>query len=377
MPPFSDIIDSSVKDKKPILMTPSTIEDEIPAKFILQSLSEGQEESSSIKSTSEASLKKKRNILTNASTPFLYIRDGDFDIVWPNVIVYAIANVLHAYSFYLLYADWTTRIMATWITCYCVGIVGALGITAGAHRLWAHKSYSASLPFRVFLMIAQCIAGQNSIFIWCRDHRVHHKFSETDGDPHNSNRGFFFAHVGWLLRKKHPKVILDSEKLDFSDLLADPVVRIQHEYYFYLYFIFALIGPSLIPWYFWNESLFNSLMIVYLQRYMTSLHSTWFVNSTAHMFGYQPYDHHIEPKENYFVSYGAVGEGYHNYHHTFPFDYRTSENGCKFNVTKKFIDLMAFLGLAYNLRIIPDYLIEERKKKVIRMKQEEKMLKSH
>lgn len=77
--------------------------------------------------------------------------------------------------------------------------------------------------------IGQCIAGQNSLFVWCRDHRVHHKFSETDGDPHNTNRGFFFAHCGWLLRKKHPDVISKAKTLDFSDLLADPVVKFQKE----------------------------------------------------------------------------------------------------------------------------------------------------
>lgn len=78
-------------------------------------------------------------------------------------------------------------------------------------------------------MIGQCIAGQNSLYVWCRDHRVHHKFSESDGDPHNTNRGFFFAHVGWLLRKKHPEMIARSRTLDFSDLIRDPVVKFQHE----------------------------------------------------------------------------------------------------------------------------------------------------
>ena len=114
-------------------------------------------------------------------------------------------------------------------TAYWVGAAGGLGITAGAHRLWSHKSYDAKLPLRIFLMIGQCIAGQNSLFVWCRDHRVHHKFSETDGDPHNTNRGFFFAHVGWLLRKKHPEMKRKAATLDFNDLLADPVVKFQKE----------------------------------------------------------------------------------------------------------------------------------------------------
>ena len=214
-------------------------------------------------------------------------------------------------------------------------------------------------------MLGQCVAGQNSLYVWCRDHRVHHKFSETDGDPHNTNRGFFFAHVGWLLRKKHPEVKKRSQILDFSDLLADPVVRFQKDYYPWLYFAFAVFGPALIPPLVWGESLTRSLLIVYVSRYITSLHSTWFVNSTAHMFGDRPYNREIEPRENPWVSFGAFGEGYHNYHHTFPWDYATSELGCRINLTKKFIDLCARFGWAYNLRQGSKYVVESRKSKVL------------
>ena len=73
-------------------------------------------------------------------------------------------------------------------------------------------------------------AFQNSIIEWARDHRVHHKFSETDADPHNAKRGFFFAHMGWLMVKKHPLVKVRGRDLDFSDLYEDPVCRIQHKY---------------------------------------------------------------------------------------------------------------------------------------------------
>ena len=72
-----------------------------------------------------------------------------------------------------------------------------------------------------------CLTIQNDIFEWARDHRVHHKFSETDADPHNALRGFFFSHIGWLLVRKHPDVIEKGRKLDVSDLKADPVVMFQ------------------------------------------------------------------------------------------------------------------------------------------------------
>lgn len=102
-----------------------------------------------------------------------------------------------------------------------------MGITAGAHRLWSHKSYKAKLPLKIFLTICNTIAFQNSIWEWARDHRVHHKFSETDADPHNAKNGFFFSHVGWLLVKKHPDVRRKGKVIDMSDLDQDPVVAFQ------------------------------------------------------------------------------------------------------------------------------------------------------
>lgn len=124
---------------------------------------------------------------------YSFIRKGDFDIVWPNVFIFIVGHITYFYSLSLVLSDSDVRTKYTWFWSYWVGVVGGLGITAGAHRLWSHKSYKARLPLRIFLMIGQTIAGQNSLYIWCRDHRVHHKFSETDGDPHNTNRGFFFA----------------------------------------------------------------------------------------------------------------------------------------------------------------------------------------
>ena len=71
---------------------------------------------------------------------------------------------------------------------------------------------------------------QNDIFEWARDHRTHHKYSETDADPHNALRGFFFSHVGWLLVRKHPDVLEKGRKLEVSDLRADAVVMFQRRY---------------------------------------------------------------------------------------------------------------------------------------------------
>lgn len=67
----------------------------------------------------------------------------------------------------------------TLLLAFILWPISSFGITAGSHRLWAHRSYKATLPVRIFLMLAASIANQGSIWHWARDHRVHHKHSEV------------------------------------------------------------------------------------------------------------------------------------------------------------------------------------------------------
>uniref|UniRef100_A0A672H121 stearoyl-CoA 9-desaturase n=1 Tax=Salarias fasciatus TaxID=181472 RepID=A0A672H121_SALFA len=203
----------------------------------------------------------------------------------------------------------------------------------------------------------------NDIFEWARDHRVHHKYSETDADPHNAKRGFFFAHIGWLLVRKHPDVIEKGRKLELSDLRADEVVMFQRRHYKLSVVILCFLVPMLVPWYFWGESLAVGYFIPGLLRYTIVLNATWLVNSAAHIWGNRPYDESINPRENALVAFSAAGEGFHNYHHTFPFDYATSEFGCKLNLTTAFIDLMCFLGLAKDPKRVSKEMISARVKR--------------
>jgi len=220
----------------------------------------------------------------------------------------------------------------------------------GVHRLWSHRSYEAALPVRVFLMLANSIANQGSIYHWARDHRVHHKHSETDADPHNAMRGFFFAHMGWLLVKKHPEVIKAGRELDFHDLLEDPVVVFQKalDPWFALYMCFVF--PAQIAAFFWKEDFWNAFFVCGGLRYVFVLHCTWLVNSAAHLYGDHPYDTASYPAENPFVSFCSVGEGWHNWHHKYPFDYAASEYGVssQYNPSKLVIDLMASVGLVWD-----------------------------
>jgi stearoyl-CoA desaturase (delta-9 desaturase) len=237
----------------------------------------------------------------------------------------------------------------TLLLAFILWPVSGLGITAGAHRLWAHRSYSASTPYRILLMLFQSIANQGSIFHWTRDHRVHHKYAETDADPHNIYRGFFFAHVGWLLTKKHPSVVKAGRELDLTDLKQDKVVMFQKNLDPWFAFLMCFILPGLLSMS-WNDTFLNGFFVAGCLRYVLVLHFTWLVNSAAHTHGNKPYDKNIEARENNFVAFFAIGEGYHNWHHTFPWDYSTSEHGFTgaLNFTTLFIDCFAAMGLIKN-----------------------------
>ena len=188
---------------------------------------------------------------------------------------------------------------------------------------------------------------------------MHHKFSETDADPHNATRGFFFSHIGWLLVRKHPDVIEKGKTIDCDDLLTDPIVRFQRTFYLPLVTLCCFIIPTLVPYYLWNEKLWNAYFICVSLRYCWTLNMTWLVNSAAHMWGNRPYDRYINPSENVGVVFGAMGEGFHNYHHTFPWDYASSELGWKFNLTTIFIDFFAWIGWAYDRfdNLLSEFLI--------------------
>ncbi|XP_021351146.1 acyl-CoA desaturase-like [Mizuhopecten yessoensis] len=253
--------------------------------------------------------------------------------------------------------------LLTWIFGCVLHVFCQISITAGNHRLWAHRTYKAKLPLRIVLMIGQTTTVQNDIFKWALDHRVHHKYTDTDADPHNAKRGFFFSHIGWLLLNKLPEFNEKSKNIDVSDLLADPVVTFQLRYYTALCTMFGFVMPALVPWGLWGEDFLAAFFTAGILRCVIGHHTTFLVNSAAHAWGNKPYDIRIDPGENIAVSVLTTGEGFHNFHHVFPQDYRTSEHGWRFNLSTAFIDTMSAIGQVTDRRYVSDDVIRRRQKR--------------
>ncbi|XP_070159023.1 acyl-CoA Delta-9 desaturase-like [Polyergus mexicanus] len=278
-------------------------------------------------------------------------------IIWKNVIVFSYIHLAALYGLYLAFCYASLR---AFMWYFGFGMFSGIGVTAGAHRLWCHRSYKAKWPMRLILIILQTATFQGNIYEWVRDHRVHHKFTDTDADPYNARRGFFYSHIGWLMVRKHPDVIRKGATVDMSDLDRDPLVVFQKKWYLYLALFLSFVVPTIVPWLGWSENLWYAWHWT-VTKYCINLNITWSVNSAAHMWGVKPFDKSITPTDNAGVSFLTLGEGWHNYHHVFPWDYKAGEFGNYWlNFTATFIDLCAYLGLAYDLKTASADMVKKR-----------------
>lgn len=287
----------------------------------------------------------------------------DRPLKWSNVII---LSILHLGCIWAYYISCVLDVKLNTIKfALLIGALSGIATSAGSHRLWSHKGYKARWPLKIWLLIFQAITMNGSALTYARDHRTHHKYSDTEGDPKNPTRGLFYSHVGWWLVKKTESVKQGGRKLDFSDLYNDPLVYFQHVYYVPIFLFFGVFLPAFIPWYYWNEGLAQSFSVCVLLRIFVILHHLFTVNSLAHFFGYRPYDFRIRPADHRFVNYISFGEGIHNYHHVFPFDYRINDRPQweLFNPPIMFIHLCHRLGLAYDLKIASPKLVKEVVKK--------------
>lgn len=283
-------------------------------------------------------------------------------INWVNSIIVVIIPFIG-----LVLAPFTPLQFKTGILAILWYIYTGLGITAGYHRMWAHRAYRATLPLRVFLMIGGSGAAEGSIKWWSNGHRTHHRYTDTDKDPYNARRGFWFSHMGWMVFKQNPKL---KARTDISDLIEDPIVRFQHRHYMLVLLFSSFVLPTLIAGFGWGDWL-GGLVFAGILRNLFVHQSTFCVNSLAHWIGDQPFDDRRSPRDHVLTALVTFGEGYHNFHHEFPSDYRNALKWYQYDPTKIFIYTMSLFGLAYDLQrfsqnAIEQGLVQQKQKKLDR-----------
>jgi len=265
------------------------------------------------------------------------------EIQWVSTIVLTATPLLAAYGIY------TTPLQAktfAWSVVYY--FLTGLGITAGYHRLWAHRAYKAGLPLQYFLAFMGTGAVEGSIHWWARGHRAHHRYTDTDLDPYGAHNGLLWSHIGWMIMKPRRK----PGVADISDLRKNPVIKFQHKFYIPLILIMGFIFPTVVAGLGWND--WRGGFYAAVARLVFVHHSTFCVNSLAHWLGEASFDNKMTPRDHFITALVTVGEGYHNFHHQFPMDYRNATKWYQYDPTKWFIAAASFLGLASHLHVFPD-----------------------
>lgn len=260
----------------------------------------------------------------------------------------AIAGI--TYWFYAGMFNWPTFILFL-LMWTAVGI----STTAGYHRLFTHRAYEASWPVRLFFLCFGAASWEASCWRWTMDHHKHHRYVDTPRDPYNIKQGFWHAHMGWLFRDRE----YDHNSPLGVEYGKDPLVRFQHKYYYLLAVFFAFILPAAIAA-LWGDA-FGGFILAGLGVVAINHQFTFSINSFAHWLGRQPYSDKHTARDSHFLAFFNYGEGYHNYHHEFPNDYRNGIRWFQWDPTKWLIRSLAIMGLARNLKAVPAELIVKRR----------------
>lgn len=248
-------------------------------------------------------------------------------------------------------------------------MLAGLGITAGYHRLYSHRTFKSRPLFEAILLAMGTLAVQGSAMEWAYYHRRHHRYVDTDEDPYETPKGFWHSHLLWMFRKRSS---LDLAAV--SDLERNRLVRFQHRYYGYLLAAVNLAPVLFLGWLF--QDYWGAVVLALLGRMFLVHHCTWFINSLAHIWGSKPFSTEHSAVNNWILAVLTFGEGYHNFHHTFAGDYRNGVRWYQFDPGKLLIRFAAKLGLAGDLRqvgfaVIGKKLIQEdRRQMLARIKQE-------
>ncbi|WP_440877586.1 acyl-CoA desaturase [Thalassotalea sp. PLHSN55] len=290
-------------------------------------------------------------------------------IIWLNVSVFVITFLFAAIAvpFYAINHGFSTELIFAALGCF---IYCGMSITCGYHRLWSHRTYKAHWSLRVIYAIGGAFALQNSALHWSSDHRIHHKHVDNNNlDPYSAKRGFWFSHIGWMIRDYQAERYANYDNV--RDLQKDKIVMWQHKHYLLLTII-TNFGIPLAFGVLFND-IIGSLLLVGFLRLVLSHHTTFFINSLAHIWGKQTYTEKNTARDNGILAFFTFGEGYHNFHHIFENDYRNGIRWWQFDPTKWFIKSCEYLKLASNLRVSPEDKIEKAKLAMILKRSQQKL----
>ena len=220
-------------------------------------------------------------------------------------------------------------------------------ITGGYHRYFSHKAYKLNRFWQFVFAFGGTTASQKGPLWWAAHHRNHHRFSDTDRDIHSPKRGFWWSHVGWILCDKYNGVAVDQ----IRDLEKYPELRFinKHDW----------IGPWAVGVTCFLIGGWSGLLIGFFASTVLLWHTTFMVNSVAHVFGRRPYDTTDTSRNSLLVAIATGGEGWHNNHHRYPWAARQGFRWWQFDPTYYVLRGLQAVGIVSDLRPVPVPIIDE------------------
>ncbi len=264
---------------------------------------------------------------------------------WASVVfLYGVSAVaLVVCPLYLLFHGIHTETIYLFVFL-CISTV--LGITAGYHRLYAHTTYQAHPVYQFFMLALGAATFQQSALKWASLHRTHHQYTDTERDPYNIKKGFFYAHMGWILFYRR-----EVDYSNVKDLEKSKLIMHQHRYFQWWALGFGLFMPLAIGALY--GQVLEALLFGVAARLFVVFQVVFFINSFAHTFGKATYGSEVSARDNWLGAILTGGEGYHSFHHKFPNDYRNGVRWYHFDPSKWLIWTSNRLGFAWNLRRTP------------------------
>lgn len=257
---------------------------------------------------------------------------------WSIIIYMTTIHLVALLAFLPQFFSW--QAVGVGFALYC--LTAGIGITLGFHRLVSHRSFEVPKWLEYILVFCGTLACQGGPVDWVGLHRIHHKYSDTEPDPHDSNKGFWWSHIGWMLY--HIPANDDIPRYT-QDIAEDPFYQFCQKYLIPIQVVLGLLLFAIGGWPFVIWGIFARLVVVF--------HCTWFVNSATHKFGYKSHESNDNSRNCWWVALVTFGEGWHNNHHAYQYSARHGLEWWEIDITWMFISVLKFLGLATNIKLAP------------------------
>jgi stearoyl-CoA desaturase (delta-9 desaturase) len=258
---------------------------------------------------------------------------------WVIIIYMAALHIAALFALFPSNFSWA----AVGVAVFFHWVTGGLGITLGFHRLVTHRSFQTPKWLEYFFVLCGTLSCQGGPINWIGIHRLHHLHSDQNLDPHDSNKGFWWSHMGWMLYKNPADTDIPRVTKDIS---GDPVYQFLQNYFIPIQVVLGLILYFLGGWPFVVWGIFVRVVAVF--------HCTWFVNSATHKFGYRTYESEDRSTNCWWVALLTYGEGWHNNHHAFQYSARHGLKWWEIDLTWMTIQFLQSLGLASKVKLVEE-----------------------